>query len=141
MHCTGRFLSVMIRDNKLKVTDLQNNYNRDLNTCSHVRVNISKEKILYMLQQTSKMQFYICVSVILVYTLLFHTHTEASVGRKLVPANPSKCSSEVTTSPLVLRDLTKFLIYGCSNCGEIRKLCIKYKNFTVIKLVRRTIYC
>jgi hypothetical protein len=94
-----------------------------------------------MLQQTSKMQFYICVSVILVSVLLFHTHTEAAMTRILVPANPSECSSEVTTSPHVSRDLSKFLIYRCSNCGQIRKLCIKYKNFTVIKLVRRTIYC
>jgi len=91
----------MIRDNKLKVWDLQNNCNRDLNTCSHFRVIICKEKILYVLQNTSKMQFYTCVSVIMVSMLLFHTHTEAAEARKLVPANPSKSSCEVTTSYMI----------------------------------------
>jgi hypothetical protein len=45
------------------------------------------------------MQFYICVSIILVSTLLFHTHTEAYQGLKLVPANanyPGKCYDEDT---------------------------------------------
>jgi len=124
MHRIGRFLSAMIKDNKLKVRVLQNNCNRDLNTCSPFRVIISKEKILCVLQKTSKMQFYICVSVILVSTLLFHTHTEAYQGLKLVPANASKCSSEVATSPQVLRDFSKVLKYGCSNCGHLCKPCV-----------------
>jgi len=65
-----------------------------------------KKKNLYVLQKTSKMQFYIRVSVILVYVLLFHTQTEAYQGTKLVPANPSNCSSEVKPSPHVLRDIS-----------------------------------
>jgi len=81
-----------------------------MNTCSQFRVIISKVKILYVLQKASKMQFYICASVILVYVFLFHTQTEAYQGTKLVPANPSKCSSEVNTSPHVLRDFSKALI-------------------------------
>jgi hypothetical protein len=94
MHRIRIFLSAVKKDNKLKVRDLQNNCNRYLNTCSQFRVVMSKEKILYVLQQTSKMQFYVCVSVIVVSILLFHTHTEASVGVEEVPANPSKCSSD-----------------------------------------------
>jgi hypothetical protein len=85
------------------------------------------------------MQFYVCVSVIMVSMLLFHTHTEAYQAQKVVPANPSKCSSEVTT-PHVLRDLSKVLIYGCSNFGHICKLYMYDKNYTVIKAVRCTTY-
>jgi len=141
MHCTRRFLFSVIRNNKLKIMDLKNNFNRDMNNCSHFRVIISKVKILYVSQKTSKMQFYICVSVIVVSMFLFHTHTEAYQARKVVPANPSKCSSEVTMSPHVLRDLSKVLIYGCSNCGHICELYIYDKNYTVIEAVRCTIYC
>ena len=79
MHWIRRFLSAVIGGNKLKVRDLQNNCNRDMNTCSQFRVTISK-KILYVLQKTSKMQFYIFASVILYYVFLFHTHTEARWG-------------------------------------------------------------
>ena len=70
-----------------------------------------------------KMQFYICVSVILVSMLLFPTHTEAYAFSNPVQANPSKCSSDVT-SPHVLRDFSKVLKYGCSNFGHICKLCM-----------------
>ena len=82
------------------------------------------------------MQFYFCVSVIMVSMFLFHTHTEAYQAQKVVPANPSKCSSEVTMSPHVLRDLSKVRIYECSNCDHIWKLCIYDTNYTVIKAVR-----
>lgn len=55
------------------------------------------------------MQFYTCVSVIMVSMLLFHTHTEAYQAQKVVPANPSKCSSDVTTSYVISR---RFLSTG-----------------------------
>jgi hypothetical protein len=131
----------MIRNNKLKVRDLQNNCKRDLSTCSHFRVIISKEQILYVLQTTSKMRFYFCVSVIVVSMFLFHTCTVAYESQKLVPANPSKCPCEVTTNPHVLRDLSKVLIHGSSNCNHICKLCIYDKNYTPIKAFRYTTYC
>jgi hypothetical protein len=140
MHCSIWFLFAVIRNDKLKVRDLKNNCNRDINTCSQFRVSISKEKNLYVLQKTSKMQFYIRVSVIMVSMLLFHTHTEAYQTLTLLPANPSKCSIEVTTSPYVLHDLSKVLIYACSNSGHIRKLYMFDKNYAVIKAVRRTTY-
>jgi len=81
------------------------------------------------------MQFYMCVSVIMVSMFLFHMHTEAYQAQKVVPANPSKCPSEVT-SPHVLRDLSNVRIYECSNCGHIWKLRIYDINYTVIKAIR-----
>jgi len=140
MHCIRRFLYAMIRGNKLKVTDLQNNCNRDLNTCSHIRGITSKEKILYVLQKTSKMQFYICVSVILVSMLLFHTHTEAYQAQKVVPANPSKCSCEVTTSPHVLRAPHTYSFtfsFNCTvnNCAVRSRVCWKFRTFVQLKFL------